>query len=108
MLFIWLEKDWWCGGIKSNLDTIFGLSVATTISSGAGTVTLSIANKRVDKTVNCKNKEYEQEKTKALNMISNILAGGTMGTSITSTTLSAVQISKAKKDSNMAENVNCL
>ncbi|MBR1545123.1 MAG: hypothetical protein IJ638_04225, partial [Alphaproteobacteria bacterium] len=27
-----------CSGIKSNLDTIFGLSVATTVSSGLGTV----------------------------------------------------------------------
>ena len=26
-----------CGGIKKSLDTIFGLSVATTVSSGLGT-----------------------------------------------------------------------
>ncbi|MBR4315764.1 MAG: hypothetical protein IKP65_02160 [Alphaproteobacteria bacterium] len=62
-----------------------------------------MVNKRVDKIVNSKNKEYEQEKIKALNMISNIWAGGTMGTSITSTTFSAVKISKAKKNSDMAE-----
>ena len=49
------------------------------------------------------NSEKGKKKEKTLNLISNIAAGVTTGTSATSTVLSATAIAKAKKDSEMAE-----
>ena len=70
-----------------------------TATASVGTVTSAMAN-------NKNRNVYSNEgrvKEKNLNLASNILAGVTIGTSGASTTLSAIQISKAKKDSDMAE-----
>ncbi len=91
------------GNIKSlkNLATANSIvSGIGTMTAGAGTVTSFMANKD---SVRNDNTEAGKKKEKNLNTASNILAGVTLGTSATSTTLSAVQISKAKKDSDMAE-----
>ncbi len=92
---------------ESNIQSLKKLATANTIVSGigtatagAGTITSAMANSnktRSDRT------EKGRKKEKNLNLASNILAGVTMGTSGTSTALSALQISKAKKDSEMAE-----
>lgn len=92
---------------ESNIKSLKSLATANTIVSGigtatagAGTVTSAMAN---SKKVRADKSEKGRKKEKGLNLASNILAGVTMGTSATSTTLSAVQINKAKKDSEMAE-----
>ena len=88
---------------ESNIKSLKTLATANTIVSGigtatagAGTITSAMANSK-------KVRAGDKKKEKNLNLASNILAGVTMGTSGTSTALSAVQINKAKKDSEMAE-----
>ena len=76
------------------------MSSIGTATAGAGTITSALAN---SKKVRNDDSEDGKKKEKNLNTASNILAGVTMGTSGASTALSAVQISKAKKDSEMAE-----
>ncbi len=92
---------------ESNIKSLKSLATANavvsgigTATAGAGTVTSVMAN---SKKVRADKSEKGKKKEKGLNLASNILAGVTMGTSGTSTALSAVQISKAKKDSEMAE-----
>ena len=91
---------------KANVTTLKNLATANAVVSGVGTataltgtITSAIAN--TDKTRN-DNSVSGKKKEKNLNLVSNIFAGITAGTSATSTGLSAVQISKAKKDSEMA------
>ncbi|MBP3616018.1 MAG: hypothetical protein J6J27_03835 [Alphaproteobacteria bacterium] len=88
---------------EANIKSLKSLATANavvsgigTATAGAGTITSAMANSK-------KVRAGDKKKEKSLNLASNILAGVTMGTSATSTTLSAVQISKAKKDSEMAE-----
>ena len=88
---------------ESNISALRKLSKANaivsgigTVSAGAGTVTSAMANGKDVRAAGGK-------KEKNLNLASNILAGVTAGTSGTSTVLSAIQISKAKKDSEMAD-----
>ena len=92
---------------ESNIKSLKSLATANavvsgigTATAGAGTVASVMAN---SKKVRADKSEKGKKKEKGLNLASNILAGVTMGTSGTSTALSAVQISKAKKDSRMAE-----
>ena len=89
--------------IKTLKTTMTASAVVSGIGSavaGAGTVTSIMAN--TDKTRN-NDSEKGKKKEKTLNLISNIAAGVTTGTSATSTVLSATAISRAKKDSEMAE-----
>lgn len=76
---------------------VSGIGTAT---AGAGTITSAMAN---SKKVREDDSEKGRKKEKGLNLASNILAGVTMGTSATSMVLSVTAISKAKKDSKMAE-----
>lgn len=100
-----------CTGFdESNIKSLKNLATANavvsgfgTVAAGVGTVTSVMANKRADKTFSPDKRVYEKENTKALNTVSNILGGVTAGTSATSTAFSAVQMKKAKKDSEMAE-----
>ena len=92
---------------ESNINALRKLSKANAIISGigtataaAGTATSVVANR--DK-IRDDNSEAGKKKEKGLNLASNILAGVTAGTSGTSTALSAIQINKAKKDSEMAK-----
>ncbi len=97
-----------CTGFdKDNINTLKTQMTASAIVSGigtatagAGTITSAMAN---SKKVREDDSEKGRKKEKGLNLASNILAGVTMGTSATSTVLSATAISKAKKDSKMAE-----
>ena len=97
-----------CSGFdKDNINTLKRMTTASAIVSGigtatagAGTVTSIMAN--TDK-VRSDNSEKGKKKEKGLNLASNILAGVTTGTSGASTILSAAAISKAKKDSKVAE-----
>ncbi len=91
---------------KANITTLKNLATANAVVSGVGTataitgtITSAIAN--TDKTRN-DNSVRGKKKEKNLNLVSNIFAGITAGTSATSTGLSAAQIAKAKKDSEMA------
>ena len=73
-----------CSGIKSNLDTIFGLSVATTVSSGLGTLAaggalgVGIAKSVTDKKIE-KNKLFLETKSSRLDTSSpeNLKASAT-------------------------------
>ena len=71
-----------------------------TLASGTGIVTSLLANK--DEIRN-DDSEAGQEKERNLNLVSNIMAGITTGTSITSTGLSGVSLVKAQEDSDRAE-----
>ncbi len=91
---------------ESNIQSLKKLATANTIVSGigtatagAGTVTSFMAN---SDNVRHDNSDEGKKKEKNLNLASNILAGVTIGTSGTSTALSVLQASKAKKDSEMA------
>ena len=115
---------------ENNIKSLKNLTIANsivsgigTVAAGAGTVTSAMANSQKIREGSAKDssiliystdksktndeegdkKQGGMSKEKKLNLASNILAGVTLGTSATSTTLSAVQISKAKKDSEMAE-----
>ena len=90
--------------IKTLKTTMTASAVVSGIGSavaGAGTVTSIMAN--TDKIRN-DDSEKGQQKEKALNLTTNILAGVATGTSGASTVLSATAISRAKKDSEMAGN----
>ena len=97
-----------CTGFdKDNINTLKTQMTASAIVSGigtatagAGTITSAMAN---SKKVREDDSEKGRKKEKGLNLASNILAGVTMGTSATSTVLSATAIADAKKDSKMAE-----
>ncbi len=86
--------------LKTRMTASAVVSGIGTATAGAGTVTSLMANKD---SVRNDDSEAGKKKEKKLNIASNILAGVTMGTSATSTVLSATSISKAKKDSEMAE-----
>lgn len=92
---------------KGNITVLKNLATANAVVSGvgtatalSGTITSALAN--TDKIRN-DNSEKGKKKEKNLNLVSNIFAGITTGTSAASTGLSAAQIIKAKKDSEMAE-----
>ncbi len=92
---------------NSNINILKNLSTANsvvsgigTLTGGAGTITSILAN---SKKIREDDSETGVQKEKNLNLASNILSGITTGTSLASTTLSATQISNAKKDSEMAE-----
>ena len=92
---------------KGNITALKNLATANAVLSGVGTataltgtITSAIAN--TDKVRN-DNSEKGKKKEKNLNLVSNVFAGITTGTSVASTGLSVAQITKAKKDSEMAE-----
>lgn len=95
-----------CTGFdKDNINTLKTQMTASAIVSGigtstAGTIISAMAN---SKKVREDDSEKGRKKEKGLNLASNILVGVTMGTSATSTVFSVTAISKAKKDSKMAE-----
>jgi len=91
-----------CTGFDTeNIKTLRNTMTTSAVASGvgvatgmAGVITSALANNHNIK---------DNDKTKKLNVASNVLAGITTGTSATSTIFSANAISKAKKDSEMAE-----
>ena len=97
-----------CTGFdKDNIKTLKTTMTASAVVSGigtatatTGTVTSALAN---SEKVRGDNSDKGKKKEKNLNLVSNIMAGVTAGTSGASTVLSATAISKAKKDSEMAE-----
>lgn len=91
---------------KANITALKNLATANAVVSGVGTATaltgtITSAFANTDKVRN-DNSEKGKKKEKNLNLVSNIFAGITTGTSAASTGLSAAQIMKAKKDSEMA------
>lgn len=88
---------------ESNISALKKLSTANAIISGVGTATAGAGTATSLMANTNKTRAEGGKKEKGLNLASNILAGVTAGTSGTSTTLSAIQIKKAKKDSDMAE-----
>ena len=95
------------GYSKDNINAVSGMMTGSavvsgigTLASGTGIVTSLLANK--DEIRN-DDSEAGQEKEKNLNLVSNIMAGITTGTSITSTGLSGVSLVKAQEDSDRAE-----
>ena len=89
-----------CTGFdEANIKTLKNIATANAVISGIGTGVSGVGTA----TSIMANKSKDKEKNKKLNTTSNVLAGVAIGTSATSTTLSAIQISKAKKDSDMAE-----
>ncbi len=97
-----------CTGFdEGNIKTLKNMMTASavvsgigTTAAGTGTVTSFMAN--TDKVRN-NDSEEGKAKEKKLNLVSNIAAGVATGTSATSTTLSAISLTKAKKDSETAE-----
>ena len=88
---------------ESNISALKKLSTANAIISGVGTATAGAGTATSLMANTNKTRAEGGKKEKGLNLASNILAGVTAGTSGTSTALSAIQIKKAKKDSDMAE-----
>lgn len=97
-----------CTGFdRDNIKTLKTTMTASAVVSGigtatasAGTVTSILAN---SEKVRGDNSDRGKKKEKKLNLVSNIMAGVTAGTSGASTVLSATAIKKAKQDSEMAE-----
>ena len=97
-----------CTGFdRDNIKTLKTTMTASAVVSGigtatasAGTVTSILAN---SEKVRGDNSDRGKKKEKKLNLVSNIMAGVTVGTSGASTVLSATAIKKAKQDSEMAE-----
>ena len=76
---------------------ISGIGSATSIT---GTITSAFAN---SEKIRNGSSEKEKKKENNLNLVSNIMAGITTGTSLSTTAISATAITDAKKDSDMAE-----
>lgn len=92
---------------EKNIDTLKTKMTASSIISGigtatgaTGTITSALAN---SKKVRNDNSEDGKKKEKNLNLVSNIMAGITTGTSLSTAIVSGTAIIDAKKDSEMAE-----
>ena len=96
-----------CSGFdKQNINTLKNIMTASAVVSGigtatgaAGTVTSIMANKD---SVRNDDSEAGKKKEKKLNLASNILAGVTAGASASTTVISGIALTKAKKDSGVA------
>ena len=96
-----------CSGFdKQNINTLKNMMTASAVVSGigtatgaAGTVTSIMANKD---SVRNDDSEAGKRKEKKLNLASNILAGVTAGASASTTVISGIALTKAKKDSGVA------
>ncbi len=92
---------------KKNINTLKTKMTASSIISGigsatsiTGTITSAFAN---SEKIRNGSGEKEKKKENNLNLVSNIMAGITTGTSLSTTAISATAITDAKKDSDMAE-----